>query len=429
MLQGASALGVSHVEQELGLKPRTFAAMPAAEAAAGKKGLYPQVDQIMNDYAKSRSFWITGIIKEDILKQARNFVFQYAKEHPGWEVMPDGEKVGFEEGLYKTLREFLPTRDKAGNMINVAARSEVVARTNMMDVYNLARYQVMNSPGLKGWVQAYRYTAIIDSATTTICRHLHGKIFTDETLNGYVPPNHYNCRSMLLPVTRLDQNWEAEMRQQGPVDVKPAAGFATPAGTGPAVPTGKVAIPGETLPGEIPPKVPKPKAPPKPEMVDVKLEDLLPGVGGLPMEVGLELERELLRIGKKIPKEQVQAVKEALQNKKVEIIERRKNEMVPWDLGKRAWLQAYPQEVQAQILSEFPKGEFPRQRIEGIEQDAKRRAGERKAQWEAANRAKIAEIARREAARVAQEAEAARIAAVQRAEAERIAVIERERLA
>jgi SPP1 gp7 family putative phage head morphogenesis protein len=422
MLQGASALGVSHLEKELGLKPRTFAAMPEAEAAAGKKGLYPQVDRIMNDYAKSRSFWITGIVKEDILKQARNFVFQYAKEHPGWEALPDGEKVGFEEGLYKTLREFLPTRDKAGNLINVAARSEVVARTNMMDIYNLARYQTMNVPGLKGWVQAYRYSAIIDMATTTICRHLHGKIFTDQTLNGYVPPNHYNCRSMLLPVTRLDQNWEAEMRQQGPVDVKPASGFATPAGAPPVVPAGKVAIPGEQLPGEVPQKEPRAKAAPKPEMVNVKLEDLVTDVGRLPAEVGVALEQELARIGKKVPKEQVEAIRQQLGAKKVELVAAREarriareQEMVPWDLSKRIWLEAFPEEVRFRIKQEFPKGEIARGQVESVEKAAKAKAAV--IQREVV--AQRAEVARRAA-------EQAAIQAAQQAEIERAARIRQE---
>jgi hypothetical protein len=52
---------------------------------------------------------------------------------------------------------------------------------------------MMQRPELKAWVQAYRYTAILDSVTTPICRGLHGKIFTDETLNGYIPPVHFNA--------------------------------------------------------------------------------------------------------------------------------------------------------------------------------------------------------------------------------------------
>jgi len=38
----------------------------------------------------------------------------------------------------------------------------------------------------------------------------------------------HNCRSMLLPVTRLDHGWQEQMLKQGKIDVKPQTGFATP---------------------------------------------------------------------------------------------------------------------------------------------------------------------------------------------------------
>ena len=212
MLARARALGVEHIEQELGLQPRTYA----------KKSLFPTMDADLDRYATEKAFWITGLVKEDILKVARGYVFNWAKEHPEESVAGEG----FEEGLYNLLREWLPVEDSAGRVINKAARSEVIARTNIMDMYNHARLSMMQRPELASWVMAFRYSAIIDMATTQLCRSLHGKIFTRETLNGYVPPNHYNCRSMLLPVTQLDRGWQAEMAKQGTVTVAPQEGFA-----------------------------------------------------------------------------------------------------------------------------------------------------------------------------------------------------------
>lgn len=226
MLDGATSLGITHLEQELQLQPRTFAA---------KKSLFPTADRILERYAAERAFWITGIVKDAILKAARNYILNWSKEHPV--EYPAG--TGFEEGLYETLREWLPATDAAGRMVNTASRSEVIARTNIMDMYNHTRLTMMQQPELRGWVQAYRYTAIIDSVTTPICRALHGKIFTEATLNGYPPPNHYNCRSMLLPVTRLDHGWQEQMLQQGKIDVKPREGFATPTVTERIAATGR----------------------------------------------------------------------------------------------------------------------------------------------------------------------------------------------
>jgi SPP1 gp7 family putative phage head morphogenesis protein len=215
MLDAATSLGVTHLEQELQLQPRTFAA---------KKSLFPTADRTLERYATERAFWITGIVKDAILKVARNYILNWSKEHP----VENPSGSGFEEGLYETLREWLPATDAAGRTINTASRSEVIARTNIMDMYNHSRLTMMQQPELRGWVQAYRYTAIIDSVTTPICRALHGKIFTEATLNGYPPPNHYSCRSMLLPVTRLDHGWQEQMLQQGKIDLKPQTGFATP---------------------------------------------------------------------------------------------------------------------------------------------------------------------------------------------------------
>lgn len=213
MLRKARELGVEHIEQELGLQPRTYA----------KKSLFPTMDADLDRYETEKAFWITGIVKEDILKVARGYIFNWAKEHPQESVAGEG----FEEGLYSLLKEWLPAEDSTGHRINQAARSEVIARTNIMDMYNHARLTMMQRPELKAWVQAYRYTAILDSVTTPICRGLHGKIFTDETLNGFSPPSHYSCRSMLLPVTVLDAGWQVEMRGQGAITVTPQEGFST----------------------------------------------------------------------------------------------------------------------------------------------------------------------------------------------------------
>jgi SPP1 gp7 family putative phage head morphogenesis protein len=207
-------MGITHIEEEMGLQPRTF---------AEKRSLFPTMDAELDRYETEKAFWITGIIKDDVLKKTRAFIFNWTKEHPGEASLDEG----FEAGLYEILREWIPTQDASGRTINQAARAEVIARTNIMDIYNHARLSMMQVPELRNWVVAFRFSAIIDMATTMICRSLHGKIFTRETLNGYNPPLHYNCRSVLLPVTQLDHGWQTEMGKQGQVTVTPQDGFAT----------------------------------------------------------------------------------------------------------------------------------------------------------------------------------------------------------
>ena len=52
-------------------------------------------------------------------------------------------------------------------------------------------------------IQAFQYSAILDTRTTDICLSLDGKISkpNDRDLIGLRPPNHHNCRSILVPIT------------------------------------------------------------------------------------------------------------------------------------------------------------------------------------------------------------------------------------
>lgn len=48
----------------------------------------------------------------------------------------------------------------------------------------------------------YQWLSVLDSSTTTICRHRHGKIFS--YANGPRPPAHYNCRSSIVGLPRVE---------------------------------------------------------------------------------------------------------------------------------------------------------------------------------------------------------------------------------
>lgn len=89
------------------------------------------------------------------------------------------------------------------------ARLFTAVRTTVFEALNEARYSFFTDPALDGFVEAFEYSAILDSRTTAICRHLDGRIFSEDSPNwdGYRPPNHFNCRSLLIPVTTEDR-WE-----------------------------------------------------------------------------------------------------------------------------------------------------------------------------------------------------------------------------
>jgi SPP1 gp7 family putative phage head morphogenesis protein len=104
--------------------------------------------------------------------------------------------------------------------INKPARLENIARTNIAEAVNQARQALFTDPELRGFVQAYEYSAILDSRTTDICEHLNGKILRD--FSTYMPPNHYMCRSVLAPITVVD-DWDG--KESPKPRIEPQKGF------------------------------------------------------------------------------------------------------------------------------------------------------------------------------------------------------------
>lgn len=138
------------------------------------------------DLLKVEAFKTVGDYAVDITKKAKNMLIQCVK---------DG--VGEAEAL-KIIRQELrsPT--------DVWIRT--VARTKTTEIYNEARKRYWETdPLAKQLVEAYQWSSILDNRTSDVCRHLDGKIFTiGELSNRVKPPAHFNCRSLLVPVTKFE---------------------------------------------------------------------------------------------------------------------------------------------------------------------------------------------------------------------------------
>ena len=65
---------------------------------------------------------------------------------------------------------------------------------------NKGRVEFFNDSGV---VQGYQYSAILDDRTTDICAGLHGKKFRKG--EEPIPPMHFNCRSVLIPITAFEE--------------------------------------------------------------------------------------------------------------------------------------------------------------------------------------------------------------------------------
>jgi SPP1 gp7 family putative phage head morphogenesis protein len=164
-------------------------------------------------FINSRMMQLTGIIEQRII-DAVALSLQNA-------ITYDKSLKDTIAQLDKDLGDYLPEVDAAGRAVNRPARIENIVRTETGKAINMGRLSLFSDPQLKGFVQAYEYSAILDDRTTDICEHLHGKVLRD--FSHYAPPNHYQCRSLLVPVTQVD-DWNGK---ESPSPRKePMKGFA-----------------------------------------------------------------------------------------------------------------------------------------------------------------------------------------------------------
>ena len=99
----------------------------------------------------------------------------------------------------RPLSDALDVLDDEGKKLSEQSL-ERFARTKHTEVLNRGRHDFFEKSGV---ISGYQYSAILDDRTSEICRGLHGKKFKagDEP----IPPMHFNCRSVLIPITKYEE--------------------------------------------------------------------------------------------------------------------------------------------------------------------------------------------------------------------------------
>ena len=152
----------------------------------------------------AEAFNITGILEGDILKVARQAIIDG--------IQNDLSITAIINNLRKMLGPIIGGTiidPKTGRVIfdlEDQARLETISRTNINNVFNQAKISVYTDPALDNFVKAFEYSAILDTRTTDFCRKFDGFIRStkDPIWREITPPNHFNCRSTLIPITEFD---------------------------------------------------------------------------------------------------------------------------------------------------------------------------------------------------------------------------------
>lgn len=189
-------------ELQRGIKTMLDSTYKAGEASARREIDIKKKSENMAfiqpiDFKKSieeRSFFITGIESEHILKKVKL-------------ILLDGIDKGLstDEIVFKLEEFFDADYDwiKQPGADIVGHRLETITRTNINKAYNFGRRRFFESPALADFVTGYQFSAILDARTTPICTSLDGKTYkiNDPYINVVTAPLHFRCRSLWIPIT------------------------------------------------------------------------------------------------------------------------------------------------------------------------------------------------------------------------------------
>jgi SPP1 gp7 family putative phage head morphogenesis protein len=105
--------------------------------------------------------------------------------------------------------EFGETARTARQLVAAGGQATAVADNQILTLVRTSVNQVANSASQQVYeanqdiTQKYRYVATLDTRTSSICRALDGKEF--EYGKGPTPPQHFNCRSVTVPVIDYEE--------------------------------------------------------------------------------------------------------------------------------------------------------------------------------------------------------------------------------
>jgi SPP1 gp7 family putative phage head morphogenesis protein len=112
-----------------------------------------------------------------------------------------GENMGMtDEQLLKYIRENLEKYTANPNNLGGGAQVNGAINGGRDKAFKNYKYRLTG----------YQYSAILDDRTTETCRYLDGKTIPidDPQVSELSPPNHWNCRSILVPITATDEQPE-----------------------------------------------------------------------------------------------------------------------------------------------------------------------------------------------------------------------------
>ena len=217
MLKEGVALGTKHASFEVNKAKRN-----------GFSADHNRLDFIADDFFTTSAFKITGNLTTEAESMIETEILNGARYDKTWAEIEKAIYAAFASKGMITIEQAKLALGEALDVTNPDARLRTIVRTSTFDAINNARHAYFTDPKLDDFVQAFEYSAILDSRTTQICRHLDDDNRGNQTKEWYDnnpeyrPPNHFNCRSLLIPVTEADVD---SFEQGSEPTMQPQQGF------------------------------------------------------------------------------------------------------------------------------------------------------------------------------------------------------------
>ena len=183
-----------------------LAVMNAADARLKKRGKQRNYEEQVGVFAsvdftprgavewlQRKAFEAAGLLSEHLAADVKAVLVDALREGDAQEVVQAAIAEAFAPYLLSGEQDELLSGPRLATII----------RTNNTAAYNHGRMAEFTRPDLLPFLEGVRYSAVLDERTTPVCQFLHEKVFRpqDPALEDLLPPNHFNCRSVVVPIT------------------------------------------------------------------------------------------------------------------------------------------------------------------------------------------------------------------------------------
>lgn len=170
------------------------------------------------EFFNQYSFFLTGTERDYILKNVKAILMN------GIQYGETSAEVNYKLEQFFDKYEVLQKmpNGELERIEDIPGRIETISRTNISTAFNEGRYATFQDDDVKEIIPAYQYSAILDTRVTDFCEKQDGRIYAaaDPIWTTIKPPNHFNCRSTIVPVFS-DEKYEVSKH----LAIHPAEGF------------------------------------------------------------------------------------------------------------------------------------------------------------------------------------------------------------